>query len=80
MVDVHAAAPNLGVLDTIARLQLAARRQGCSIRLCNTTRALRELIELVGLSDVLLLEPEREAEGCEELRVEKVVQPGDPTV
>ena len=80
MVDVHATTPNLGALDMLARLQLVARRQGCSIRLCNTTRALRELIELVGLSDVLLLEAEREVEGCEELGVEKVMQPGDPTV
>ena len=80
MVDVRAAAPDLGSLDALARLQLAAQRRGCSIRLCNATRALRELIELVGLSDVLLVEAERETEGCEQLGVEKVVQPGDPTV
>ena len=80
VVDVHTTAPTVDSVDTLARLQLAAHRQGCSILLRNTTRALRELIEFVGLADVLLLEAEGQPEGFEELGVEEVVQPGDPTV
>jgi hypothetical protein len=80
VVDVKTSAPNLGLVDMLTRLQLAARRHGCSIRLRNTTRALRELIELVGLADVLLLETEWKAEVGEELGVEEMVKPRDPTV
>ena len=80
MVDVTTRAPTLGLVDALTRLQLTARRHGCSIRLRNTTRALRELIELVGLADVLLLETERKAKVGEELGVEEMVQPRDPTV
>ena len=80
MVDVKTSAPTLGLVDVLTRLQLTARRNGCSIRLRNTTRALRELIELVGLADVLLLETERKAVVGEALGVEEMVQPRYPTV
>jgi ABC-type transporter Mla MlaB component len=40
-------------VDALARLALAARRHGCSIRLQGASRELCELIELLGLSDVL---------------------------
>jgi anti-anti-sigma regulatory factor len=66
-------------VDALMRLQLAARRDGCSIRLRNANQALQEVIELVGLADVLLLEAEGQPKGREELGVEEVVQPGDPT-
>ena len=46
--------PGLPVVDQLARLQLTARRLGCSIRLRDEPARLRELIGLVGLADVLL--------------------------
>jgi len=46
--------PGLSLVDQLARLQLTARRLGCSIRLRNEPAWLRELIGLVGLADVLL--------------------------
>jgi hypothetical protein len=79
-VDVEGTAPSLGVVDTLARLQLVARRNGSSIRLRNPSPALCDFIELVGLTDVLLLEAGRKPECREELGIEEVVQPGDPSV
>jgi hypothetical protein len=80
VVDLASTAPGLGLVDALARLQLLAGRLGCSIQLRNATRALQELIELVGLTDVLLLEADGEPESGEQLGVEKVVKPGDPAV
>lgn len=40
-------------VDALARLQLAARRRGCRVRLRNCSPALRELVALMGLEDVL---------------------------
>jgi hypothetical protein len=45
--------PDLWVVDQLARLQLAARRLGCSLRLRGAPSQLRELIELAGLSDII---------------------------
>ena len=47
-VDVDAV-----TVDALARLQLAARRQGCQVRLRNASGELRELVAFMGLSDVL---------------------------
>jgi hypothetical protein len=78
--------PDLDVIDELARLQLAAKRLGCSVRLDHASRPLTELLDLVGLGEVvsgrLLVEMGGEAEGGEELRVE-VDEHGeldDPTV
>ena len=38
--------------DALARLQLAARRQRCEIRLCNCSDDLRQLVAFMGLSQV----------------------------
>jgi anti-anti-sigma regulatory factor len=46
--------PDLSVVDQLARLQLEARRLGCSIRVRNACPHLRELIELSGLDDVVV--------------------------
>ena len=35
------------------RLQLAARRHGCQVRLCECTPELRDLVAFMGLADVL---------------------------
>ena len=80
VIDVDSTAPDLVTVDDLARLQLAARRAGCSIQLRNASEALRKLIALVGLADVLPLEVERESEVAEQLGVQEVVQTRDPAV
>jgi anti-anti-sigma regulatory factor len=70
--------PDLALVDALVRLQLAARRRGAALRVVNVSEDLRGLLELVGLADVLTLEPRREAELGEQLGIEEVVQPGDP--
>jgi ABC-type transporter Mla MlaB component len=40
-------------VDALARLQLAARRHGCRVRLQNASSELRELLAFMGLRDVL---------------------------
>jgi hypothetical protein len=76
-VTVETSSPDLDLVDALARLQLMARRRGCSIQL-RPSDELRELLLLVGLSEVLCVEPRRETEVRIEVGVEEVVQPGDP--
>ena len=66
--------PDLEVVDELARLQLAARRLGCSIRLRDLGEELSQLLDLVGLR----VEVAGEAECGEEVGVEEVVMPDDP--
>lgn len=79
------APPDLSMVEAVARLQLAARRLGCSIRLRDPCPELRELLDLVGLADLvaeasgLAQEAGREAEGGEQLGIEEVVEPTDPS-
>ena len=68
--------PDLSAVDALARLQLAARRLGCSIRLRETCAELVELLDLAGLLGCL--EVGGEPEGGEEAGVEEVVVPDDP--
>ena len=51
--DVGAAHPDAVTVEALARLQLAARRAGCRLRLRNASRELRDLVALMGLDDVL---------------------------
>jgi ABC-type transporter Mla MlaB component len=51
--DVHGVEPDAVAVDALARLQLAACRRGCRVRLRGASAELRELVELMGLSDVL---------------------------
>ena len=67
--------PDLAVVDELARLQLTAKRLGCSVRLAGQCADLVGLLELTGLGEVL--EVVREAEGSEQVRVEEVVVPDD---
>ena len=69
-------AMDLAVVDELARVQLAARRLGCSIRLRNARDDLIALLDLVGLRTVLQVLGQ--AEGGEEVRVEEVVVTDDP--
>jgi hypothetical protein len=77
--------PDLVLVEAVARLQLAARRLGCSILLRHPCPEVRELFDLVGLADLvavapgLALETGREAEGGEKLGIEEVVEPTDPS-
>jgi hypothetical protein len=76
--------PDVGTVDALARLQLAARRRGGEVRLRNASTRLRELLALIGLVEVLSLHPASavEAGGQTEdreqvLGVEKKHDPGD---
>jgi hypothetical protein len=69
--------PGLVLVDALARLQLAACRQGCAIRLRDPSEELCALLEFVGLADLLAVEARRQPELGEQARVEEVVQPGD---
>jgi ABC-type transporter Mla MlaB component len=51
--DVAGVEPDAVTVDALARLQLAARRRGCEVRLCNACDDLIELVELMGLTNVL---------------------------
>lgn len=57
--DVSGVEPTAVTVDALARLQLAARRRGCQVRLSNASPALLGLVELMGLTHVLPDEPER---------------------
>jgi len=50
-------APDECALDVLARLQLIARRLGATIQLHNVPPVLVDLIELTGLTDVLVVDP-----------------------
>jgi ABC-type transporter Mla MlaB component len=51
--DVQGVEPDAVTVDALARLQLAARRQGCQVRLRHASHALLELVAFMGLEDVL---------------------------
>ena len=73
--------PDLADVDALARLQLAVQRAGWTLRAKNSNDEFRSLLELVGLADVVALpvEVRRQAEGGEELGVQEVVEPRDPS-
>jgi ABC-type transporter Mla MlaB component len=51
--DVSGVEPDAVAIDALARLQLAARRRGCRVRLCNASAALLDLVAFMGLENVL---------------------------
>ena len=51
--DVAGIEPDAATIDALARLQLAARRLGCQVRLRNAPVELLQLVSFMGLSDVL---------------------------
>jgi ABC-type transporter Mla MlaB component len=69
---------DLALVDALVRFELVARRAGARLRVRGAPAELRDLLELVGLDDVLELEPLGEAEPGEQLGVEEVMEPGDP--
>lgn len=57
---------DLGIVDALARLQVAARRSGYEVAVTDAPQDLLELIELAGLCDVLGVEPLRQPEEREQ--------------
>ena len=53
LCDVGGVEPDAVTVDALARLQLGARRHGCSVRLRNASPELLELVAFMGLTDVL---------------------------
>jgi ABC-type transporter Mla MlaB component len=52
--EVSGVEPDAVTVDALARLQLAAGRLGCTVRLRHASEALRELVAFMGLDDVLV--------------------------
>jgi ABC-type transporter Mla MlaB component len=78
--------PDAEAVDTLARLQLTARRLGRSIRLRHARPELRDLLGLTGLCTELpcgaglRLEPQWQTEGREQVRIDEEVDRADPPV
>ena len=71
---------DLRSVERLARLQLAARRNGLDLRLTRVPAELEELITFVGLAEALGLEPRGQPEEREErLSVEEEGQLDDPS-
>ena len=51
--DVGGVAPDAVTVEALGRLQLAAGRQRCQVRLRNASHELLELVAFMGLDDVL---------------------------
>ena len=51
--EVDGVEPDAVTVDALARLQLAARRCSCQVRLRGTSDELRALVAFMGLADVL---------------------------
>jgi ABC-type transporter Mla MlaB component len=51
--DVRGVAPDAVTVDALARLQLAARRHDCQVRLRHASEELLGLVDFMGLADVL---------------------------
>jgi len=51
--DVRDIQPDAVTVDALARLQLAARRHRCTVRLVHASRELLELVSFMALADVL---------------------------
>lgn len=53
LCDIRGVASDAVTVDALARLQLAAGRHGCQVRLRGASAELRELVAFMGLGDVL---------------------------
>jgi hypothetical protein len=54
--DVGTFSPDAKAIDTLARLQLSARRLGLELRLRHASNELQDLLAFAGLRDVLRVE------------------------
>jgi ABC-type transporter Mla MlaB component len=55
--DVGSVGVDAVTVDALARLQLAARRHACEIRLCSAPPELLDLVSFMGLTNVIPCEP-----------------------
>ena len=75
--------PDVAAVDALARLQLAARRSGCTVALRQVPPHLGALLDLLGLEDLFpvcdsAVEPGREPEQREQaFGVQEERDPGD---
>ena len=77
--DVGHCCADLRTANALARAHVNARRLGTRLRLVNAAPELRQLLDLVGVGDVLLGRREGQPEEREQpLRVEERREPGDP--
>jgi ABC-type transporter Mla MlaB component len=53
LCEVRGVEPDAVTVDALARLQLAAGRHGCQVRLRHASSELLELVSFMGLTDVL---------------------------
>ena len=51
LLDLPGATVDLGTIDHLSRLQLAARQLGCEVRLAHLCPRVYELLDLAGLSN-----------------------------
>ena len=79
--------PDMVTIDTLARLQLTARRSGTSIALTGVSEELKELLEFAGLGSIFprcppsAVEPIRQPEQGEEAGgIQKEADPADPSL
>jgi anti-anti-sigma regulatory factor len=71
--------PHMAVIDQLARLQLALRRDGCELQLRNADDSVLDLVGFAGLAEVLRVEMQRESEeGKQPGGIEEEHQLGDP--
>jgi hypothetical protein len=81
------AEPDLATIEAFARLQVVAHRGGCGFLLRDPSTEVNELLDLMGLADVvrteapLCVEPGRQAEQREQpLGVQEERDPRDPSL
>ena len=55
--EVEGIEPDAVTVDALARLQLAAQRNGCQVRLCGASDELLELVAFMGLTEILPCAP-----------------------
>jgi hypothetical protein len=80
-LDARAFPADVLTVDALARLQLSARRHGRRFCLRDASEELRGLIDLVGLNDVLGVEPRRQPEQREQrVRVQEERELDDPAL
>ena len=51
--DAQGVEPDAVTVEALARLQLAVKRRGCRVLLVHASDPLRELVDFMGLTDVL---------------------------
>jgi hypothetical protein len=79
-LDVAGLHADLGVVDSLAKLKLKARRGGHDVRFRNASPELRELLCLCGLREVLLDGGRQTEEREDALGVEERHLPLDPPI